>query len=587
MESRIIIKNLNAKKAGVTEEFAVAGRQELSIGRDPSCDLKFDPNDDLVSRRHARIALPATDGADYQVADLGSRNGTFVNKQRIFGPVKLGCGDIIQLGPGGPEFEFQIDPPPASMVKPTRLAESAPMAPTRTAAQSQSAAPAAPASVGKATVERLIGETKAQGRKTTYTVAAILLGVIVIAGGLLFWLRPKLVVQKVEQKLSPSGLSATQIALANTDSTVMIECGWKLIDTMSGKQLSHLVVPNRVKVEEPEKPAETKEGAEGGAGEQAKPAAQAKETERIPGAGDVLPLFVVMGDKLEPLLSTDDNGGKNQSIGGLHSGTGFVVSNDGFLLTNRHVAAAWHAPYNFPAQAGLALVLDDKGGVQKAVPIGRQQFPSWIPSQGKLVTSNSDGLATLHGIPQIPKGKLLEGRNDYLDVTFAKNRIRIPAKLARISDRIDVAMIKIDIPQTLKKVEMIDNYDAIKVGDPVVSLGYPGVSPVVVGVVASRDPLNQQMSAKEIPDPTLSVGNIARIIRGQAGLTEATVFSGDIYQLTINSTGHGNSGGPIFDDQGRVVGIFTLGWSEGSTAVTAGIPIRYGMELMGVQKAVR
>ena len=148
-------------------------------------------------------------------------------------------------------------------------------------------------------------------------------------------------------------------------------------------------------------------------------------------------------------------------------------------------------------------------------------------------------------------------------------------------------MIKIDIPQALKKVELNDNYDTIKVGDAAISLGYPAVSPPVLGVVASRDPLNQSTSVKEIPDPTLAVGNIARVIRGSAGLTEATVFGGDIYQLTINSTGHGNSGGPVFDDQGKVIGIFTLGWSEGTTAVTAAIPIRYGLELMGVTRAVK
>ncbi|MBI4874131.1 MAG: trypsin-like peptidase domain-containing protein [Acidobacteria bacterium] len=564
MEPRILIRNLSATKAGQTEDFPAGGFRELTVGRDPSCEVRFDPNDDLVSRRHAKISASPADPAEYTVADLGSRNGTFVNRQRIFGPVKLNCGDRIQLGAGGPEFEFDLDPRPAGMVKATRLADSAPAGPLAGMQPTREGGPgpfAAPAGVGKATVERMIGETRRQSRTLLYTVAGGLL-VIVIALAMFIYIKsktPNVVVQRIEQKLSPSGLSPTQIAQSNTDSVVKIECGWKLIDTVSGKQLSQVAVPNRVK---------DKEG---------------KVSERVPGAGEVLPVFLVLGDKLEPLLTTADNGGQHQPVGGLHSGTGFVVSNDGFMLTNRHVAAAWHAPYGFPAPAGLAVVMGPKGP-QKVVPISRDQFPSWIPSQAKLVTSSGD-LDSLRQIPQSPQAKTLEGRNDYLDVTFAKNRIRIPAKLARISDRIDVAMIKIDLPQTMRKVELNDNYDSIKVGDPVVCLGYPAVSLVVVGVVASRDPLNQQASAKEIPDPTLSVGNIARVIRGQVGLTEASIFGGDIYQLTINSTGHGNSGGPLFDERGRVVGIFTLGWSEGTTAVTAAIPIRYGMELMGVQRA--
>jgi S1-C subfamily serine protease len=69
-------------------------------------------------------------------------------------------------------------------------------------------------------------------------------------------------------------------------------------------------------------------------------------------------------------------------------------------------------------------------------------------------------------------------------------------------------------------------------------------------------------------------------------LTEAAVFAGDYYQLTINSTGGGNSGGPMFDDQGKVVGIYTLG-IHGDADASGAVPIRYGIELMGVQPATR
>ncbi|MBN1567265.1 MAG: trypsin-like peptidase domain-containing protein [Acidobacteria bacterium] len=571
MESRILVKHLHAAKSGQVEEFPVTQKRELTIGRDPSCDLKFDPNNDLVSRRHARITASPADPADYTIEDLGSRNGTFVNNQRIFGPVKLNCGDLIRLGPGGPEFEFDLTPRPASMVKPTRLADSPVVTPSTGVSPTREATPsvASPPTVGKATVERMIHETKAQGQKTMYWAVGAILVILAIVAGWLYFSRPEstVVVQKIEQKLSPSGLTPTQIAQQNTDATVLFEVGWKLVDTVTGKQLYHVSVSNIQSVK----------GEDG----------KQRESQLYPGAGDVmLPVFLVVDDEYEPLLSTDEKEGKNPSIGGNHSGSGFVVSNDGFILTNRHVAAAWHAKYDFPAVAGVVLVGNEKGKVQVKV-ISREEFPAWIPSQAKIVTSTSLNLATLRSLPAIvPRGKALEGRNDYLDVTFAKNRIRIPAKLARISDRNDVAMVKIDIPQTLKKVELNDNYDSIKVGDPVVVLGYPGFSQKVLGVVASRDILNQQISVKEIPDPTLSAGNIGRILRGHAGLTEAAVFAGDYYQLTINSTGGGNSGGPMFDDQGKVVGIYTLGIRDDANASGA-VPIRYGIELMGVQPASR
>ncbi len=86
----------------------------------------------------------------------------------------------------------------------------------------------------------------------------------------------------------------------------------------------------------------------------------------------------------------------------------------------------------------------------------------------------------------------------------------------------------------------------------------------------------------------MPVGNIARLVRGTVVSGEGQYFGGDVYQLTINSTGHGNSGGPMFDGKGKVIGIFTLGWSDNSgVRVTGSIPIRYGMELMGVHPAGR
>ena len=63
------------------------------IGRGKSSDVPL--HDEGVSRAHARIVA---EGEDIYVEDLGSRNGTYVNAQRVFGRAALADGDKIQVG---------------------------------------------------------------------------------------------------------------------------------------------------------------------------------------------------------------------------------------------------------------------------------------------------------------------------------------------------------------------------------------------------------------------------------------------------------------------------------------------------------
>jgi pSer/pThr/pTyr-binding forkhead associated (FHA) protein len=64
------------------------------IGRDPGCDLVFE-KDRAVSRRHA-ILEPR--GGAWLISDLNSRNGTWVNGQKVFGGQALRDRDEIIVG---------------------------------------------------------------------------------------------------------------------------------------------------------------------------------------------------------------------------------------------------------------------------------------------------------------------------------------------------------------------------------------------------------------------------------------------------------------------------------------------------------
>ena len=75
----------------VGEAFETSGPRTL-IGRSPDCDVFLD--DVTVSRRHAEIVRE--DGV-YVIRDLGSLNGTFVNRRRIESSA-LSADDEVQIG---------------------------------------------------------------------------------------------------------------------------------------------------------------------------------------------------------------------------------------------------------------------------------------------------------------------------------------------------------------------------------------------------------------------------------------------------------------------------------------------------------
>ena len=148
---------MSAPQAHLVVRQGPSSRQEhaitlpsTSIGRDATNDIiLFDPE---VSRRHAQITFR---NGRYDIEDLGSTNGTFVNQQLVTGSVPLANGDIIDMGesarltfhgPGGGASETVIETPVEQVGAPTLLqtSEIPPAAPDAPAPQPAQAPPAAP-----------------------------------------------------------------------------------------------------------------------------------------------------------------------------------------------------------------------------------------------------------------------------------------------------------------------------------------------------------------------------------------------------------------------------------------------------------
>ncbi len=636
---RILIKHLKGSKANQVEIFPLPLTTDVSFGRDPSSQVAFDAlKEDVVSRSHARLSQDPANPSQFTLTDLGSRNGTYVNGKRIAGSVRIDSGDSIQFGTNGPEVQFDIDPPPANLAPATRLVSNVVPAATRESrvspptamsgqpmgmggqsADTGSGTEPGKTGVGKATVERMISTSKGKDRKVFANVAILVVVLVLVGAGFLIYQRHQdMIKQQQQHQLDQSNLQAqldkknaeieaakkeleqkqkelagkigmtpAEIARKYDRATVHIDLNWKLMQTETGKVLFH------------QEAAICKEGVRVKDKNTGKISVQEILVRRLSGMNckpaAYLPMYISFGKHIEPYLNTQDrdpiDGHAYQAVGGAGEATGFVVTGDGFILTNRHVAAAWQTRYegsDLTLPGWFVFCSDQACGPdnRKEMLIGSdnkafaQEVAQWVPGNTSYLGGEYVGVT--HS---------LDGVNEILDVKFPDTSQPIRAKLVSFSQEADVALIKIDVPSALAPVKLGD--DPVSQGDQVTVLGYPAVSKTQYVSSKSTDIFHPQSSVSEVPEPTASTGTVQRLLNSSAKVSDSslmTYFSmeGDYLELGINTTGPGNSGGPVFNSKGQVVGIFDATWSDyAGTRVTAALPIKYGKELLHIQPAIQ
>jgi serine protease Do len=595
---RMIIKHISGSKANQVEEFALKHHNELIFGRETTSTVQYDPDrDDLVGRQHAKIQKDPDDANGFIISDLSSRNGTFVNNSKITAPTKITAGDIVQFGPDGPKFQFELEPRPVNVTRPTRIAEvgkntpqtrvATPTAPAQmnipVGSESVATQVAPKAGVGKATVERMISrsveETKKQERSKFAAVggAAAFVGILLIGslafGSYYYNTRKQQTMQeqieakssevdaktkelenksneaqsKAEEAQKRAGengnatMTAATVAEKNGKAVVFILGSWKLVNEQSKSQIYHQFIPNN-------REYLTKlYGVNYGRGP------------IISNGSNVIPVYVQTGETYEPIL-TDTKSDFSYPIGGTYTGSGFIVTDDGYILTNRHISSPSKAMHFFPQNYPGGVLIDQNGQI---VDVNVDPPTHWIPENTKSVGKQFRGKFATEGRLRV----MLPGSDNQIEAQFIQ-----------ASPRHDVGMIKISVPGSLSKVELHDNFDTLKKGEDLVVMGYPGSAPVVFKLNLSKDFLNQEAKETIIPDPTVSTTSIGNIVKSELKNLEnlRVSDSGDSIRYAVSLTGGGNSGGPVFDMQGRVVGIHFAG--DGKQAGFA-VPIRYGMQL--------
>jgi S1-C subfamily serine protease/DNA-binding NarL/FixJ family response regulator len=220
------------------------------------------------------------------------------------------------------------------------------------------------------------------------------------------------------------------------------------------------------------------------------------------------PLQIAVDSAGKPLV--DDKGMVQIDEGGAGPhlqidvfGTGFLVKHDGKLITNHHVAEPW-----------------------------------W----------NNDDLKQL----------LDHGAKAYVlsyDAFFPGKAEGLRAKLDRISSKADVATLQLEspLPSNSAVLELDDRTDATVTGDPVVLIGYPtgiegilaragtDVAHKIVGDTQDVNHIMSQLASEHLIRPTTTQGHIGDVLQDKI-----------VYDAATTS---GGSGGPLFNRNGKVVGV--------------------------------
>lgn len=136
-------------------------------------------------------------------------------------------------------------------------------------------------------------------------------------------------------------------------------------------------------------------------------------------------------------------------------------------------------------------------------------------------------------------------------VSFSGRDDAVAATVVGTDPSSDIAVLAVDLPATALTPLPLGDSDGVNVGDPVVAIGNP------FGL-----------------DRTVTSGIVSAI---QREITSPNGFPIDHVIQTDAAINHGNSGGPLLDESGQVIGvnsqIETGGYAEGNVGVGFAVPI--------------
>jgi len=499
-----------------------------TIGRAPDSDIQFSPNEVLVSANHATLRF--LDGA-YVLHEEGSRNGTFVNGERLTEDRVLEHGDLVQFGAGGPGCRFVVGsgPQPMPTLNPTELARASEVfAATRPSAENAGDTHTPELS----TTRDMLAVAVRRGKRTLRTslmVAAIAAAAI---GAAFVWQQ----LDKVELERALAELSES--LATERDSRSALEADIAMFQIRADSLRTLLAEEQRRVANDPRIDAEAIRELSRGVALLVFTYGYAEVD------GDRLLRYDVddrgiinfepgPGGRPTPSLSFGGSGDPVQHQG---TATGFLIDSTGAILTNRHVAEPW----------------------------ARDDYLSFLRSRGRNV----------------------EGRFIDLRAYFPPGGQSYPLAVERVSRLADVAVARIVGPAPRATVLPLASTNAtVGPGDQLVLIAYPtGLQNLLYR--EDRDQREQILHAVGTADVRLMAAELS-----SRRLIQPLITHGSISDTTSREVIHsaattvGASGGPLIDVRRGVFAIHyaSVRFSSSDPFRTQrGVPIRYAWDILPI-----
>lgn len=242
---------------------------------------------------------------------------------------------------------------------------------------------------------------------------------------------------------------------------------------------------------------------------------------------------------------------RNLAFNYVVSGSGFFISSNGYIATNAHVTQMWHDGEDKAKDLLLTRFI---------MAVGRSFYNldprNMTQAQYDFIRKNTSALNNfkMYHLVVIPDGT---------ELPFEDKPSGYGAPTGESESAKDVAIVKVEVKNA--PVLIFGDSDEVKVSDADTVIGYPGV--------ADMGDFKNIMSAKAQLEATFTYGHISA---NKAAASGASVLQTDA------NIDHGNSGGPVLNAKGEVIGLATFGKDSQHGFVVTSNTVKEFVKAVGV-----